>query len=77
MEIENECMYICSTLINKQKQSKMKNYLITFVTLDGNEQGVYVSATSKERAILKFESEYEFEAVESCEEDTAELEICE
>ena len=35
----------------------MKNYLITFVTLDGNEQGVYVSATSKERAILKFESE--------------------
>ena len=53
----------------------MKNYLITFVTLDGNEQGVYVSATSKERAILKFESEYEFEAVKFCEEDTAELEI--
>lgn len=54
----------------------MKNYLITFVTLDGNEQGVYISATSKERAILKFESEYEFEAVKSCEEDTDELEIC-
>ena len=53
---------------NQLKQSKMKNYLITFVTLDGNEQGVYVSATSKERAILKFESEYEFEAVKFCEE---------
>lgn len=53
----------------------MKNYLITFVTLDGNEQGVYVSAYSKERAILKFESEYEFEAVKFCEEDNAEIEI--
>ena len=52
----------------------MKNYLITFVTLDGNEQGIYVSATSKERAILKFEGEYEFDAVKFCEEDTAEIE---
>lgn len=52
----------------------MKNYLITFVTLDGNEQSIYVSAASKERAILKFESEYEFEAVKYCEEDTDELE---
>jgi len=48
----------------------MENYLITFVTLDGNEQSVYVSATSKEKAILKFESEYEFEAVKFCEKDT-------
>jgi hypothetical protein len=50
----------------------MKNYLITFITLDGNEQRVYVSEISKERAILKFESEYEFEAVKFCEEDTGE-----
>ena len=52
-----------------EDNSTMKNYLITFVTLDGNEQGVYVSATSKERAILKFENEYEFEAIKFCEED--------
>ena len=52
----------------------MKNYLIIFVTLDNDEQGVYVSETSKERAILKFESEYEFQAVKLCEEDTSEIE---
>jgi hypothetical protein len=52
----------------------MANYFITFVTLDGNENSVIVTAASKERAILKFESEYEFEAVKYCEEDTAEIE---
>jgi len=53
----------------------MKNYLITFVTLDGHEQSVFVSASSKEKAILKFESEYEFEAVKFCEEDISDIEL--
>jgi len=46
----------------------MKQYIITFVTLDGNEMQVIVCAYSKEQAILKFESEYMFEAVRFCEE---------
>ena len=36
----------------------MKQYLITFITLEGNTQMVYLDAKNKERAILKFESEY-------------------
>ncbi len=36
----------------------MKNYLAIFITLNGNENGVYVAATSKENAISKFQNEY-------------------
>ncbi len=36
----------------------MNTYLITFITLDGNTNQVYIDAKTKERAILKFESEY-------------------
>lgn len=46
----------------------MKTFLITFLTLDGNTQQVYVDAYSKERAILKFESEYQYESIKYCEE---------
>ena len=53
----------------------MKNYLITFVSLDGNEQYVYIQSDSKEKAILKFKSEYCHKAVKFCEEDNAEIEI--
>lgn len=46
----------------------MKKYKITFLTLDGNTNQVFIDAYSEERAILKFESEYQFEAVKYCEE---------
>lgn len=47
----------------------MKTYKITFVTLDGNVQQIFVDAQNKERAILKFENEYQHEAVKYCEEE--------
>lgn len=47
----------------------MKTYKITFLTLDGNTNQVFIDATTKERAILKFESEYQYEAIKYCEEE--------
>ena len=46
----------------------MKQYKITFLTLDGNTQQVIIEAKDKERAILNFETVYQFEAIKYCEE---------
>ena len=62
-----KALYIC--IVKQLKQNKMNTYKITFVTLDGNTNAVYIDATSKERAILKFESEYQYEAIKYCEEE--------
>lgn len=44
----------------------MRTYKIEFLTLDGNINYVLIDSSSEERAILKFESEYSFEAVRKC-----------
>jgi hypothetical protein len=48
----------------------MKFFFITFITLDGNEYTTSVQAETKEKAILIFETQYEFMAIISCEDDT-------
>lgn len=47
-----------------------KDYLITFKTLDNNEQSVIISADTKEMAIYKFCIEYEFDLITYCKEYT-------
>ncbi len=64
---------ISYTTINRRFKIKIKimeTYKITFLTLDGNTQEVFVDAISPERAILKFENEYQYEAIKYCEEQT-------
>lgn len=46
----------------------MKTFKITFLTLDGNTQEIYMDALNKERAILRFENEYQFASIKYCEE---------
>lgn len=46
----------------------MQQFKITFLTLDGNTQQVFIDAQNKERAILKFESDFQHEAIKYCEE---------
>jgi len=41
----------------------MKTFVITFITEDGNTNQVFVEATSKERAILKFENDYQHASI--------------
>lgn len=47
----------------------MNTYKITFLTLEGNTNVVYIDATSVERAILKFESKYQYEPVIYCDQE--------
>jgi hypothetical protein len=48
----------------------MRTYLITFITLDGHTNQILIDALSKERAILKFESEYQHESIKYCDDQT-------
>ena len=41
----------------------MKKYLITFINENGYTQRVYIDAKNKERAILSFESSYQFASI--------------
>lgn len=50
----------------------MKTYLITFLNERGFSQQVYIEATNKERALLKFESEYTG-SIKYCDEITDEI----
>ena len=45
----------------------MKTYKITFISLDGNKNEVFVDALSSTRAISKFEDEYQFDEIIDCE----------
>ncbi len=45
----------------------MKTYKITFITLDGNKDSVFVDALSSTRAVSKFEDEYQFDEIIDCE----------
>lgn len=54
-------------LINQIKIIKMKTYKITFISLDGNKNSVFVDALSSTRAISKFEDEYQFDEIIDCE----------
>ena len=53
----------------------MKNFLVKFITLDGNNSAVYISASSDSSARRIFEREYMFSEIISCEEDNAEIVI--
>lgn len=55
------------SLINQIKIIKMKTYKITFISLDGNKNSVFVDALSSTRAISKFEDEYQFDEIIDCE----------
>ena len=48
----------------------MKYFFIKFITLDGNEYTTSVQAETKEKAFSIFETQYEFESIISCEDDT-------
>lgn len=41
----------------------MQTYLITFITLDGNKQQVFIDAHSETRATMTFECEYQFDEI--------------
>ena len=44
----------------------MNQYKITFFSLDSNEMQVYITANTKEKALLIFESEYTFLEIKEC-----------
>jgi hypothetical protein len=46
----------------------MKTFKITFLTLYGNTNTVYIDAKNKERAILSFENQYQFVSIKYCDE---------
>jgi len=47
----------------------MQKYLIIYVDLQGGERQTYITASSKEGAILKFENQYAHESIKYCEDD--------
>ena len=45
----------------------MKTYKIIYIAIDGSEQSTIINAPTTEKAISKFESEYEHEVILKCE----------
>ena len=46
----------------------MTTYKITFITLDSNINSVFIDARSQQRAILIFESQYDYDEIINCDE---------
>jgi hypothetical protein len=44
----------------------MKQFLITFITLDGRENSVYMDARTEKKALYFFKSEYQYKSILSC-----------
>ncbi len=71
MRIKNKvptlCITIKQTIIHNRILRIMNTYQITFITLDGNKQDVFIEGRSETNAEMEFSRQYEYDEILSCE----------